>query len=163
MISVICLGLRMHQFQKWCLLGVPTPCWSVLDFWKLNLEKSSSMNWIFTACVACKNQIQNWFLQVKNPVRPTWFFKLDFSQVKYKWIGRKVSWCHDGSSGLALIDYQFLGIISQEMTLHEHPWVLISTESFLFLPFWLSSEQPGIWRGSYVFNTDNKWALASWA
>ena len=28
------------------------------------------------------------------------------------------------------------------MTLHEHPWVLISTESFLFLPFWLSSEQP---------------------
>ena len=23
-----------------------------------------------------------------------------------------------------------------------HPWVLISTESFLFLPFWLSSEQP---------------------
>ena len=24
----------------------------------------------------------------------------------------------------------------------EHPWVLISTESFLFFPFWLSSEQP---------------------
>ena len=28
------------------------------------------------------------------------------------------------------------------MILHEHPWVLISTKSFLFLPFWLSSEQP---------------------
>ena len=40
-----------------------TPCWSMLDFWKINLEKSSSMNWIFslhrTVCVACKNQIQN--------------------------------------------------------------------------------------------------------
>ena len=59
------------------------PCWSVLDFWKFNLEKSSSMNWIFslfqtgffTACVACKNQFRNWFLQAKNPVCRTWFFK----------------------------------------------------------------------------------------
>ena len=25
-----------------------SPCWSVLDFWKINLEKSSSMNWIFS-------------------------------------------------------------------------------------------------------------------
>ena len=36
-------------------------------------------NWIFTACVACKNQFWTWFLQVKNPVSnmifQTWFFK----------------------------------------------------------------------------------------
>ena len=25
-----------------------TPCWSVLDFWKIDLEKSSSTNWIFS-------------------------------------------------------------------------------------------------------------------
>ena len=35
----------------------------------------SISNWIFTACVACKNQLGNWFLQVKDPVRRTWFFK----------------------------------------------------------------------------------------
>ena len=25
-----------------------SPCWSVLDFWKINLEKLSSTNWIFS-------------------------------------------------------------------------------------------------------------------
>ena len=63
-----------------------TPCWSVLDFWKINLEKSSFTNWIFslfqtgffTACVACKNQFPNWFLKAKNPVHGTWVFQLDF-------------------------------------------------------------------------------------
>ena len=25
-----------------------TPCWSVLEFWKIKLEKSSSPNWIFS-------------------------------------------------------------------------------------------------------------------
>ena len=37
--------------HKNILLRWLTPCWSVLDFWKINLEKSSSTNWIFTACV----------------------------------------------------------------------------------------------------------------
>ena len=32
------------------------------------LEKSCSMNWIFTACVVFKNQFRNWLFQVKNPV-----------------------------------------------------------------------------------------------
>ena len=29
-------------------LGTLSPCWSVLDFWKINLGKSSSTNWIFS-------------------------------------------------------------------------------------------------------------------
>ena len=58
-----------------CLLS---PCWSVLDFWKINLELSSSMfksisNLIFIACFDCKNPVlQNWFLQLvffKNKVQ----------------------------------------------------------------------------------------------
>ena len=61
---------------KWMV----SPCWSVLDFWKINLEKSSSINWSFTACVACKNQSRNWFLQAKNPVCRTGFLKLDYSK-----------------------------------------------------------------------------------
>ena len=53
-----------------------SPYPSVLDFWKIRLEKSSPIfNWIFTVCVVCKNQFRNWFMQVKNPVRPTRFFK----------------------------------------------------------------------------------------
>ena len=66
---------------SFCLSPYPP----VLDFWKIKLEKSSSMVWIFSlsrteyllfsACVACKNQIRNWFMQAKNSVRWTWFFK----------------------------------------------------------------------------------------
>ena len=44
-----------------------------VDFWKINLEKSSSTTGLlvyfklnlYTACVACKNQFGNGFLQVK--------------------------------------------------------------------------------------------------
>ena len=43
----------------------------------INLEKSSSMNLIFSA-------FRTWFLQIKNPVFQTWFFKLDFSKIKYR-------------------------------------------------------------------------------
>ena len=49
-----------------CKLSL-TPCWSVLDFWKINLEKSGSTNWIFSL-----------FLQAKNSVCRTWFLQLDF-------------------------------------------------------------------------------------
>ena len=36
----ILLGMNRYRRQ--------TPCWSVLDFWKINLEKSSLVNWIFS-------------------------------------------------------------------------------------------------------------------
>ena len=32
----------------WYMNSSLTPCWAVLDFWKINLEKSSSTNWIFS-------------------------------------------------------------------------------------------------------------------
>ena len=38
-----CSAFFVCQFLSW-----ETPCWSVLDFWKIKLEKSSSMNWIFS-------------------------------------------------------------------------------------------------------------------
>ena len=38
----------------------------------------SISNWIFTACVACKNQFQSRLLQAKNSVCQTWFLQLDF-------------------------------------------------------------------------------------
>ena len=44
---------------------------------------------IVTACVACKNQFRNWFLQAKNPVCWTWFLQLDFSKIKYRSTGGK--------------------------------------------------------------------------
>ena len=36
-------------------VNLQTPSWSVLNFWKINLGKSSSMNWIFSL-------FQTWFL-----------------------------------------------------------------------------------------------------
>ena len=48
--SYFCLLLPCFQ-KSWPqrIRGqMPCPCWSVLDFWKINLEKSSSMNWIFS-------------------------------------------------------------------------------------------------------------------
>ena len=44
-------------------------------------------NYIFTACVACKNQFRNWFLEAKNPVCRTWFLQFDFSKIKYRLTG----------------------------------------------------------------------------
>ena len=51
------------------------------------LDFQSISNWIFTACVACKNQFWNWFLQAENPVCRTWFLQLDFSKIKYRSTG----------------------------------------------------------------------------
>ena len=60
------------------------------QFWKIQFDKldfKSISNWIFTACAACKNPFQNWFLQAKNPVCRTWFLQLDFSEIKYRSTG----------------------------------------------------------------------------
>ena len=74
-----------------------TPYRSVLDFWRNNLKKSSSINWIFSLfwtrfllCVAWKNQFQNWFLQDINPVCQTWFLQLDFPKIRYRSTAGKV-------------------------------------------------------------------------
>ena len=34
--------------QNWPSVRTNSSCWFVLDFWKINLEKSSSTNWIFS-------------------------------------------------------------------------------------------------------------------
>jgi hypothetical protein len=64
-----------------------TPCWSVLDIWKINLEKLSSMNWIFSL-------FQTWFLLPVYPAKINFeidfcrlkiqFVELDFSKIKYR-------------------------------------------------------------------------------
>ena len=50
-----------------------TPCWSVLDFWKIQMGKSSSTNWIFSL-------FQTGFLL---PVQPSKInFKIEFLRLK---------------------------------------------------------------------------------
>ena len=68
-----------------------SPCWSVLDFWKINLEKSSLMSWIlvdfeldFYCLCSMQKSITIDFCKAKNPVRWTWFFQLDFSKFQYR-------------------------------------------------------------------------------
>ena len=64
----------------WGCWGCLTPCWSVLDLRKINLEKSiywSISNLFFSACVACK------ILKLRIAVRWNWFIQLYFSKFKY--------------------------------------------------------------------------------
>ena len=68
---------------------------------------------IFTACVACKNQFQNWFLQAKNPVHRNWFFQLDFSKFK-----------HRSTGGLTISYYELISW-----------WYLVS---LYIVTFWIS-------------------------
>ena len=53
-----------------------TPYPSVLDFCKIQFEKSSSTNWIFASYTGSKNPVQN---RLK-----TKFVELDFSKTKYR-------------------------------------------------------------------------------
>ena len=67
-----------------------TPCWSVLEFWKIKLEKSSSTYWIFSLkksisklifedYTCSRNQVWN---RLTNPVCQTGFSQIDFSDIK---------------------------------------------------------------------------------
>ena len=68
---------------------------TLLDFWKINLEKSSSTKWIFSLFETefllpvklAKINFKMDFFQAKNPVRQTWVFQLDFSKFKYRSTG----------------------------------------------------------------------------
>ena len=44
----------------------------------VKMDFQSILNLILTACVSCKNQFRNQFLQAKNPVHRNWFLQLDF-------------------------------------------------------------------------------------
>ena len=52
-----------------CFLSVskvPTliPCWSVIDFWKINVEKSCSTNWIFQNSSTDQQEVSNAYLNL---------------------------------------------------------------------------------------------------
>ena len=71
-----------------------TLCWSVhliseKSIWKNQVRWTVflvyfELNFYCTACVVCKKQLSNWFLQAKKPVRRTWVFQFDFSKFKYR-------------------------------------------------------------------------------
>ena len=83
--------------MNWCWCCV-TPCWSVLDFWKINLEKTSLTNWIFSLFRTdffCLCSLQKSILKLifasytgsKNPVRnriKIQFVELDFSKLIFQ-------------------------------------------------------------------------------
>ena len=64
-----------------------TPCWSVLEFWKIKLEKSSSTNWIFSLQKSISKLIFAGYTGSKNPVRnrlKIQFVELDFSKLIFQ-------------------------------------------------------------------------------
>ena len=71
------------KIQKCTFLQrIITPCWPLLDFWEINLQKSSRINWIFSL-------FQTGFLLTVQPAKinfkidncrlKIWLAKLDFS------------------------------------------------------------------------------------
>jgi len=68
--------------QKWL-----SPCWSVLDFWKKKLCKSSSTNWIFSLQKLISKLIFAGYTGSKIPVRnrlKIQSIKLDFSKLIFQ-------------------------------------------------------------------------------
>ena len=70
-------------------LSYQTPCWSVLEVWKFKLEKLSLTNWIYSLQKSISKLIFADYTGSKNPVCRTWFFQIDFSEIKYRSTGGK--------------------------------------------------------------------------
>ena len=64
----------------WCAITL-SPCWSLPEFWKIKLEKSILMNWIFSLQKLILKLIFAGCTGSKNPVCQTWFFQIDFSEI----------------------------------------------------------------------------------
>ena len=64
-----------------------SPCWSLLDFWKIKFEKSSSTNWIFNLQKSISKLI---FASYTGSKYPVWnrlkiqFVELDFSNLIFQ-------------------------------------------------------------------------------
>ena len=59
----ICFWVSFFSSSSWPLRG-----WSVLEFWTIKLEKSSSMNWIFSLQKSISKLIFAGYTGSKNPV-----------------------------------------------------------------------------------------------
>jgi hypothetical protein len=86
--------------------------WSGLDFWKIEFEKSSWTNFIFTACAACaacaacKIQVQN-----RQKIK---FVQLDFSKIKCRSIFKGLN-----GLGFSFSNFHFLmDLFVQRTTQH---------------------------------------------
>ena len=62
------LFLRKQSLIQSHCIEVLFPCWSVLDFWKFKLEKSSLTNWIFSLQKSISKLIFSGYTGSKNPV-----------------------------------------------------------------------------------------------
>ena len=63
------------------------PCWSVIEFWKIKLEKSISTNWIFSLQTSISKLIFAGYTGSKNQVRnrlKIQFVELDFSKLIFQ-------------------------------------------------------------------------------
>ena len=75
-----------HTKTDWNFMTL-TPYPSVLDFWKIKFEKSSSTNWIFNLQKSISKLIFAGYTGSKNPVRnrlKIQFVELDFSKLIFQ-------------------------------------------------------------------------------
>ena len=70
--------IKMLKFN-WQTVSNPLLISTKKSIWKNQVWQSGFLVYFkldFTACAACKNQVWNWFLKAKNPVRRIWFSKI---------------------------------------------------------------------------------------
>ena len=124
------LALKFQRFHS----NRPTPYPSVLDFWKIKFEKSCSTNWIFYLQQSISKLIFAGYAGSKNPVRnglKIHFVELDFSKIKYRWIGRytkiiPVPNCQFESRVSRKEPFSFFRIFFNQITVHSYVFVVKS-------------------------------------
>ena len=120
------LFLKEHSFHfhgSHLLWLTPYP--SVLDCWKIKFEKSSSTNWIFNLQQSISKLIFAGYTGSENPVWKRIKFKfveLDFSRIKYRWIGRQCSWLSNEQTCAVILLLKHLDFIPNWSFANVNSW-----------------------------------------
>ena len=132
----------------WCAITL-SPCWSLLEFWKIKLEKSISMNWIFS--------LQKWIsklifagYQIRNRLKIQ-FVELDFSKLIFQKSSTDqqgvclLLYCTKSHGFMTNIDYHTRSTVATRTCSMEEItiliWSIISVEAWLHKSIFLQREK----------------------
>ena len=99
------------------------------SIWKNQVLRTGFLLPVCLACVACKNQFRDWFLQVKNPVPRKWFFKNQV-QLLCRYLYKFRNDVHNAMYFYVCIKWKFLVLSKQA---HTYIWSQTASHKV----FWL--------------------------
>ena len=117
----------LFSHSRWDKKLKQTPCWTVLDFWKIKLQKSISTKWIFSVQKLILKLIFAGYTGSKSQVQNR--LKIQFVELDYsKFIFQKSSMDQQGES----TNLQFYKLLFQPF---------FSKHNIYFLPFFFYSNK----------------------